>query len=177
MSNDNKGDCGYWFGVKAIKDLGGNLVIPRRELYATTMKDVIFPGYDDYEGDVVPLDGSDYCYYWWKESKEEAAREEFGDLRLRGYDFATTDRFKLVYPGWWEENGRIYNGTRVLMACPFDRWKKNKDEEREFWRRTGRLEEKIDEAFSEEITRTARDTGIAVEPLAKTIKKAAAGRK
>lgn len=174
MTTTNKGDYGYWKGVRFIKDLDGNPVVPRRELYATApgMKDVVFPGYDDYEGDVVPLDGHDYAYYWWREGTDEPARSELGDLKLKGYDFATTENFKLVYPGWWEENGRIYNGARVLLACPSDRYDENKRKEQDFWRRTGRFDE-IDQHFAEEVQRTARETGIALEPLEKTVRKAA----
>jgi hypothetical protein len=163
----NEGDYGYWKDAGKILDLDGNAVIPRRELYTTApgMRDVIFPGHETYEGDIVPLDKQNYAYYWWREGKDELAMEEFGDLRLKGYDFATTDKFKLVYPGWFEgPGGRITNGIRVLLAVPKERYIQNEEEKRRYMIRTGRLED-IDGEFSEKVARVAKETGVAFEPI------------
>jgi hypothetical protein len=79
----NLGDFRLW------RNVNGN--VDRRN-YTTRdgMSNVIFPENDSYEGDVVPLDGRQYDYYWWKNAP--LYEDELGLLLDKGWRIATTNK-------------------------------------------------------------------------------------
>lgn len=179
----NQGDYSYWKNVKSIKDFDKSDVPVDRDLYVNgaSMANVIFPANPtrDYEGDIVPIgdyEGQQFAYAWWRDSKNSDDRMVYGRLRAKGYDFATTDKFKVVREAFYIDNGRIYFGDTVLMACPAERWEAEQAKERAFEaRRTGDALDRIDDDFSESVRRTSFDAGIKFEPIAKT--KASGGKR
>src|SRR5512133_3930022 len=121
MEYINKGDYSYWKDVKSIKDFDGSNVPVDRDLYVNgaSMANVIFPANPsrDYEGDIVPIgdyEGQQFAYAWWRDSKNSDDRLVYGRLRAKGYDYATTDKFKVVREAFYVDNGRIYFGDTVL---------------------------------------------------------------
>lgn len=181
MSYVNKGDYGYWKGTESILDFDKNPIAPDRDFYVNgeAMANVIFPAnpLKDYAGDIVPIgdnEGRNFAYAWWREGKDPEARMAYGRLKAKGYDFATTDGFKLVRESWFIENGRICFGDTVLMACTAERYDAEEAKEsRKRARALGEELDRIDDDFSSTVDRAMSGTGIKLEPI--TEKKAKAG--
>ena len=183
MSYVNKGDYGYWKGTESILDFDKNPITPDRDFYVNgeAMANVIFPAnpLKDYEGDIVPIgdnEGRNFAYAWWREGRDPEARMAYGRLKAKGYDFATTDGFKLVRESWFVENGRICFGDTVLMACTAERYDEEEAKERRRnARNMGEELDRIDDDFSNTVDRAMHGTGIKLEPI--TEKQAKAKRK
>lgn len=173
MSNVNMGDYGYWKNTKSILDYDKNEIAPDRDFYVngTQMSNVIFPAnpLKDYEGDIVPIgdnEGKQFAYAWWREGKDSESRMAYGRLKAKGYDFATTDNFKVVRESFYIENGRIYHGDTVLMACTAERYDiEEAKEERERKRMLGDKLDEIDAGFNGTVDVTSGNTGIKLEPI------------
>lgn len=178
MSYVNKGDYGYWKGTESILDFDKNPIIPDRDFYVNgeAMANVIFPAnpLKDYEGDIVPIgdnEGRNFAYAWWREGKDPESRMAYGRLKAKGYDFATTDGFRVVREAWYVENGRIYYGDTVLMACTEERYDEEAAKEEMRRRRVqGDELDKIDADFSNTVDRTLQSTGIKLEPITEATK-------
>lgn len=173
MNYENKGDYGYWRDSNTIKDFQGNPIAVDRDFYLNgeAMVNVIFPAnpVKEYEGDIVPIgdyEGQQFAYAWWREGKDSESRMVYGRLKAKGYDFATTDKFKLVREAFYVENNRIYHGDTVLMACTAERYEQElAKEERQRRRIMGEKLDEIDNDFSNTVDRTLHNTGIKLEPL------------
>jgi len=176
MSYVNQGDYGYWKGTKSILDFDKNAITPDRDFYVNgeAMANVIFPAnpVKDYEGDIVPIgdnEGKNFAYAWWREGKDPEARMAYGRLKSKGYDFATTDGFRLVRESWFIENGRFCFGDTVLMACTAERYDEEEAKER---RKQARMHgdelDRIDDEFSNTVDRALSSTGIKLEPITET---------
>lgn len=183
MSYENKGDYGYWRDAGPGLDFQRNPIPQDRDFMVNgeALTNVIFPAnpLKEYEGDIVPIGdyaGQQFAYAWWREGKDAESRMVYGRLKSKGYDFATTDKFKIVREAWYVENGRIYHGDTVLMACTAERYEKElAKEERQRRRMMGERLDEIDNEFSETVARSLHSTGIHLEPL--TEKSAKASKK
>ena len=169
----NMGDYSYWRDTKTIKDFDGSDIPVDRDMFVNgaALRNVIFPAnpVKDYEGDIVPIGdyaGRQFAYAWWRESKSSDDRMTYGNLKAKGYDFATTDKFKVVREAFYIDGEKIYFGDTVLMACPAERWEAERKKAAEFEaRRTGQSLERVSADFSETVARAARDTGVSMVPI------------
>lgn len=120
------GDYAYWKNVDGKVD---------RRSYTTgpQMKNVIFPANGDRPADIEPIGpykGRMFAFYWFKEGKDDHAQWEYSELREKGYEFATTDKFKVNRDSFRIEGDKIYWTSHVLMAIPAEQYDRNKEEER-----------------------------------------------
>ena len=173
MTNINKGDVSYWENTKFIRDFEGNPITPDRDFYVNGegMANVIFPSNPGYEGDVVPIndyEGRNFAYAWWRDSKDNEARMAYGRLKALGYDFATSENFRVVRESFFEENGKFCFGDTVLMAVPEERYQENKRKERAREnKKLGAALDAVDNEFSHSIEAAVRESGIKLEPVTK----------
>jgi hypothetical protein len=176
VSYVNKGDYGYWKGTESILDFDKNKIAVDRDFFVNgeAMGNVIFPAnpLKDYAGDIVPIgdnEGQNFAYAWWRDGKDPEARMAYGRLKAKGYDFATTEGFKLVRESWFVENGRICFGDTVLMACTAERYdaEEAKDKKRNAHRYNNEIEQ-IDHDFSNAVVGSTHSTGIKLEPITET---------
>ena len=173
MTYINKGDVSYWDGTDHILDFEKNPIAPDRDFYVNGegMANVIFGENPGYEGDIVPIGeyaGQNFAYAWWRDSKDPEARMSYGRLKAAGYDFVTTENFKVVRESFFEEDGKICFGDTVLMACPEERWKKNKrkEQEREA-KKLGAALDAADNEFANSVDKVLSESGVKTfEPVA-----------